>query len=802
MNFRFTLFFGLFGLMVLFSMTISGQSVTVNIKDDERKALVGATLQMIHLADSATSYKVTDQRGRAVFENLQDGLYTLKISYIGFESLEKNITVRGDERQYDFRMEQATVGLDEFTVTARRPMVTQEDDKMIIDPEPIASISSNTLEVLESTPGLYVDQDGGIFLSSATPAAVYINGREQKMSSQDITNLLRNLPPGSVQRIEVLRTPSSRYDAASSGGIINIILKKGVKLGRFGSVNAGMNQGLYGNRTAGFSFNNSGEKSTSYINMNYANNNGLEELNMTRTLWTDTTLSQMAKNKQKSHRVFMGYGYNYDLNENLGFNYDGRINTSLADNSSLSNSFIETSENIRLMESRNILDNILRFLSIQQDLGLLYKLDTSGSELDTKLSYSYTGNTSDQNYLNNYSIPFNVDILGEGQNIQNRHFLIFQSDLTKQLPFEFKLETGFKSASQMYDSDADYFKFQNNILINDSQRTNTFNYEESINAAYFQLSRTLFWKILLKAGIRMEHTYMMGNQTVPVDTNFLVKRFDWFPYVYLSRPLFNIGEFELRTYLIYRKTISRPDYQNLNPYIKYIDEFMYETGNPSLKPQFTENYEANISFDERPLFAIGRTHTRDIFSSVVYEDENQGEVLVRTYDNLGKSTETYFRAMAGIPPGKKYFFILGGQYNYIEYDGYYDEKPLIYERGGWRLFTFHSLNLFKETKLTMSGFMMINGNYNFFELDDFGALNFGISQTFLDKNLLINISARDVLRTMVTKFQLNQGTIQSYGDRYTDNQRIGINIRYNFGIKKKDEMKDMFQINGQESPAL
>jgi hypothetical protein len=86
---------------------------------------------------------------------------------------------------------------------------------------PGAGISTNTLEILESTPGLLVDQDGGIYLSSATPAIIFINGREQKMSSQDIMTILRSLPPGSVQRIEVIRTPSAT-DIPTHAGLASI----------------------------------------------------------------------------------------------------------------------------------------------------------------------------------------------------------------------------------------------------------------------------------------------------------------------------------------------------------------------------------------------------------------------------------------------------------------------------------------------------------------------------------------------------------------------------------------------------
>jgi iron complex outermembrane recepter protein len=176
---------------------------------------------------------------------------------------------------------------------------------------------------------------------------------------------------------------------------------------------------------------------------------------------------------------------------------------------------------------------------------------------------------------------------------------------------------------------------------------------------------------------------------------------------------------------------------------------------------------------------------------VMYNDENQEGVLVRTYDNLGKSSETYFRGIIGIPPGGKYFFAFGAQYNLNEYDGFYENEPLSFVRGSWRYFTFHSLTLFKETKLTASGFMMKNGQWNFYELKTFGQLNFGLSQTLLNKKMTITLSARDVLRSMITKFEFNQGSIYSYGDRYTDNRRFGFNIRYNFGIKKKEERKGL-----------
>lgn len=785
-------------ILIFINHNCESQSLSILVKDDARLPLIGATIQLIQVSDSSIKYSTTGQNGIAEFKDVNNGLHHIKISYVGFQNLEKNISIKPDRQTLEFKMSQKEISLNEVTVTARRPMITQEDDKMIIDPEPMANSSTNTLEVLESTPGLYVDQDGNIFLNGASPAKIYINGREQKMSTEDISTILRSLPPGSVQRIEVLRTPSTKYDASSTGGIVNVILKKGVKIGRFISVNLGMNQGVYGNRFGGFTYNNSDEKSTTYFNINYNSNDAIENLNSTRFLNTDTVLSQVNNIRNIRKQTYIGYGLTYEITPNLNFSYDGRLNGAIPSTDSKSTNLVETIEKTTLFESDNQSNYESKSANIQQDLGIIYKIDTIGSNLDTKLSFNSNFSNSENDYSSLYIFPIHFNILGDGESKQNRYFIQFQSDLTYQFPHKFKVETGIKSSYQSVISSTDYFNTINNIRSVDVSRTSSFKYIENINAVYAQASKTLFWDFLLKVGARMEHTFMNGSQQIPSDTSFIVKRIDFFPYVYFSRPLFKVAKFELRAFLIYRKTINRPDYQSLTPSIKYINEFEYEIGNPNLKPQFTDNIEANVSIDDMPLFAIGQNYTTDIFSSVVYKNPSNENINLRTFDNIGKSKETYFRAMAGIPPGKHYFFGLGGQYNLNEYDGVYQNQPLKYTRGSWRFFTFHSLTIMKNTKITMFGFMMLNGNYNFYELDTFGSLNFGLNQSFLNKKLTVSLNARDVLRTMVTQFSLNQGTIVSSGSRYADNQRFGINIRYNFGISKKENKKNPMGFENEE----
>ncbi len=164
-------------------------------------------------------------------------------------------------------------------------------------------------------------------------------------------------------------------------------------------------------------------------------------------------------------------------------------------------------------------------------------------------------------------------------------------------------------------------------------------------------------------------------------------------------------KYDLRAYLVYRRTTSRPGYQLLNPSQRFVDPYLFETGNPSLRPQFTQNYEANISVDERPIIAVGINNTKDIFTNVIYQADTSRSLAYRTYDNLGKNRELYFRALGAIPPGGKYFIVAGFGYNQNFYEGLYEGKPLSFKKGSWSIFTYQTLKLTLTTQLSLNSFV-------------------------------------------------------------------------------------------------
>jgi hypothetical protein len=649
---------------------------------------------------------------------------------------------------------------------------------------------------MEKVPGLFVDQDGNIYLNSTTPATVYINGREQKMSAADIATMLKSLPPNSIATIEIMRTPSARYDASGSGGIVNVVLKKGVRIGLTGSVNGGFNQGRYGNRFVGINLNNNNGAWSTYLNLQYSRRKTYDQIETNRFFGGDSVLSQDAFTKFPANSYYVGFGVGYQINKKWDINYDGRFNLNESQNSSTNLSQIIKISTGQVVESNEALvQNRGRNFNLTQGLTLKYKLDSLGSEWGTDISYTYSPNKTDQQLATLFFTATPFVGTGDGLIDNKLQFYSVQSNLLKKFARKFTVETGVKSTNVRFTNSTDYFNGKDGNRVKSAFRSGAYAYNEGIQSAYMQASKTSLG-VTLKAGVRMENTNMKGEQKAPRDTSFNLTRTDFFPYIYLSRGIMKIAGYDLRAYLVYRRTINRPAYEYLNPSIRVVDPYLFETGNPSLRPQFTNNYEANVSFEERPVLAIGYNDTKDIFTQVVYPaDSNR---LSRTYDNLGSNKETYFRALGALPPGKRYFFVAGAQYNHNFYQGIIEgNKPLAFKRGSWSLFTYQTFKITPLTTLSMNGFVRFNGMQQFYELSTFGALRASISQQFLKKKLTATISGEDLLYTNQNEFVLNQGSVRAAGFRKSDTRRFGLNLRYNFGFRKRDE-NTMF--NNVESP--
>jgi len=779
---------------VFFSAIAGAQtntSLRVFLTSGKNDSLNNLTLQLFRLPDTLLVNTKPAQINGTLFKVDKFSKYIVRVSGVGYENTERAVGIADKPVSISVLMKKNVKALSTVVVVSRKPLIRQEDDKTIVDAEVLANSSTSAYEVVEKTPGAIVDQDGNVYLNSMTPATVFINGREMKLSSADLASLLKSLPAGSVSKIEILRNPSAKYDAESSGGILNIVLKKGVKLGSSGSVNAGYFQGLYSTQTAGVNINKSSGKINSYLSYQFTKRNNFEELNSKRLIKTDSSLlSQKAYTTYPSVNNYLGAGLDIAFTKKFNIAYDLRLSYTNSKSYALNETGIFKDPTLVILgKNQSDIRNKNNSFFIANNITSKYKIDTAGSELTAEFDLNYYRNNNTQSYTNDYFLPSKPMVSGDGENNNAKYIFTAKADLTLKLPMKITLESGLKATlSTSNNKAAYYYDTGSNGRQADIYQTNTFRYRETICAAYLQLSKT-FFGFMLKPGLRLETTDIAGRQSIPKDTSLSIKRTDLFPYVFLRHKLFKMFGFNLIGNAIYRRSIRRPYYEILNPYPKFIDPYLFDVGNPRLKPQFTTNYEFNITFDDFPVFAFGVNETKDIFSNVTYQDDVT-KIAYRTYDNLGKNREFYFRAVGGIPPGGKYFFYIGAQHNFNDYNGFYQNQPLQYKRGSWLFFMYQEFKAGRTLILNMQGFMRTKALQNFYELKDFGGLYISANKSILNKKANIILSVNDALKTNHVAFSLAQGNVSAEGSRANDTRRIGLTFRYNFGLSKPKETKE------------
>ena len=154
--------------------------------------------------------------------------------------------------------------------------------------------------------------------------------------------------------------------------------------------------------------------------------------------------------------------------------------------------------------------------------------------------------------------------------------------------------------------------------------------------------------------------------------------------------------------------------------------------------------------------------------------------------------------IGAIPPGGKYFIVGGAQYNHNFYQGLYEGKPLSFKRGSWSLFTYQTFKLSGTSQITLNGFVRLKGQQQFYELSPFGSLNLSVNKQFFKKKLVVTVSGTDLFYTNQNNFTLNQGSVSASGYRKSDSRRFGINARYSFGIRKKEQGNSFLDIQSPD----
>ncbi|MES2627326.1 MAG: TonB-dependent receptor family protein [Bacteroidota bacterium] len=615
---------------------------------DQRVPLVYATITVKSLDEpGVVTGGLSSDGGKFLVDALKPGKYEVNISFIGYQTITKIITI--DQKQKTVDLGEIVISADSKSlagveVTAKKQDMTIGIDRKVFDVEKNAITTGGTaLDVLRQVPTLQVDIDGNISLRGSDNITIFMNGKNTGISGANLAQVLKSMPASSVKSVELITNPSAKYDAAGTSGIINIITKKNVEPGNFGSatVSVGNNNKYNANATYNTT---SGKLSTSTtigVNSNQFKHSAFS----LRDNFNPEQASFSTNNYRNGKVTNDGVG----MNGSVDYTFNPKNALSLSYWGGLGRGFLKEENRYEFLDAnRNAYNRYNRFTdnhftSPSADLNLTYTKTFDAerkNELVLSSNYSVSHFDDDQNYLQRQQnlggedaglLPYDQHI-DEMSRVNN---YTFQADYTKAVGETMKLEAGAKSnIRRMNDSfEADSLNNATGIRERNNVLSNTFSYNEMVNAAYVNYSGSL-GKWGYQGGVRAEHTgieiYQQAVSAAPIRRNYA----NFFPSLFVNRK----WEHDWETQLSYSRRINRPNSEFLNPFPDYTDPLNIRRGNPYLNPEFVNAYEASAMkyWTGHSLTVTG--YYRDIRSVFqrIRQVNNEG-VSVVEISNFGKA---------------------------------------------------------------------------------------------------------------------------------------------------------------------
>ncbi|WP_299332976.1 outer membrane beta-barrel family protein [uncultured Psychroserpens sp.] len=633
------------GLFLACSILSYGQNLSVSgtILDENNNPIEFANV-VLYNADESDILRgsSTDDKGYFSISNLESQSYILKVSFIGYSEYKQKIVLTGHLDLKTIQLSESIESLDEVNITAKKPTLERQADRLIFNVENTALVEGNMLQVLKSTPGVLVIGDA-ITVKNATPT-VYINNRKVHLSSEDLNQLLEGSSANAIKSVEVITNPSARYDA-ESGVVLNIVMSKNLVTGYRGSVSTNYTQAVFPRYNAGTSHFFKNEDIS--LNVNYSftkdkiNRDGDDTVN-----YLDNT-----NNLDESWRSFTNRN-TWSETHNLNFNFDYFIN----DNNTLSvssNTLYLPYFKYRISNNTIISDTNAAFLSrfTADNLSRDNKYNL-GFDLDFNHSFE-TGQLTFNTHYTTYNYERNQDVFSNffdsNNNFQNSsafntnanqdtQILSARIDYSLPLNENSNFETGIKVSNIKTESDITQFDVDVNTGTEtiDMQNSDAFDYDERIYAGYVNYDLT-HEKYNLNLGLRVEQTNLEGQSPLSDITNSQ-DYLELFPNLSFQ---YNISD-RYNVFANYKRTIARPGYSDLNPFRFFLNENYVVTGNPNLVPTFVDYYDIGTSLFEGLITLRAYYQNFDGAISEIPRQNNDTNIIEYTSVNFDKTIEYGF----------------------------------------------------------------------------------------------------------------------------------------------------------------
>lgn len=776
----------------------SSTSVRGRVTDKSNKPAEGATVSILLAKDSSVAkIQSSDKSGSYEFLDLSFGRYLVSISAIGYETYySQSIELSAQQNQIglpDIQLVAASTELQAVTVVQRKPFIEQRIDKTIVNVDAaVTNVGATALEVLEKSPGVMVDKDGNISLKGKQSVMVMMDGRPTYLTGEQLASLLKSMPASSIDQIELVTNPSAKYDAAGNSGIINIKTKKNKQKGFNGNLTLNYGQGAYWKTNNSLNLNYRTGKFNFFANGGYSIWNGFQQLDINREFSNSHSKeltaifeqTSLMRSENKNYNIKIGADYYLTKKTTLGFVLNG--NFSPENQKGRNTSY--------MMNAKAQVDSIITASSFNKDLwknrsvnlNMRHQFDSTGKELTADVDVVTYGSNSQQLFVNT---TYNPDWQPKyTEQLRGRlpidiNIYSAKLDYTQPLKKGAKMEAGLKTSIVNTENVADYANLLVGNWASDYDKSNNFDYKENIVAGYLNYNRQIK-KFGVQAGLRYEHTSYEGKQhgnPERMDSSFSRNYGSLFPTLFVSYAANDKNQLAFS----YGRRIDRPAYQDLNPFLFFLDKYTYGRGNPYLQPQFTHNIEFTHTYNSFLTTTLNYSYTKDFFSETFAQgnpqfNEPEYATIVRQ-GNIGSRQNAGVSVSAQIPVQKWWTAILYSNYNYNLFKGELNNETIDVAAGTLMLNVNNQFKFKKGWSAELSGWYRSKGVEGQILIDPMGAVAAGLSKQVLKEKGTLKLNIRDMFYTQKVTGTIDFQTTKASFMNLRDTRVVNLSFVYRFG---------------------
>ncbi len=788
---------------VFTSMTYAQEyRITGRVENTKNEPIVFANVLLMSSKDSKTLQGTSsDENGVFVFEQVEAGDYLLKASFVGNVSEPLAITVVSDAGIGALIIDETGLSLEEVVVTYQKPRLERKVDRLVFNVANTALSDGTIWELLKHTPSVS-DIQGILTVKGSANITVMINGRKVNLPQADIFNLLSGASASTVESIEVITNPPSKY-SAEGGTIIDIKMSKNLVSGYNGALFNRFRQGVFAKHTLGADQSFKGKKIGFTLNYSFSKDKDLirytdrtnfsENGNVT-SVWEAGRDNVIKRNR---HNVSAFFDYSINDRNTLYMSSVNTINPRVNDLFYSSTLIRDVGGDLlSSFNTINVSDQVQ--LNTSYDIDWVHKFKNAGAELGVGGHYTYYDSDIAQDIQTDFLA---VDGSQTGENdfttlsTQGINLYSLQADYSIPLQTSLRIEAGLRYAGIASKNTISQEGFDRNQPGIDPTEAGIFQYDEDIYAAYASFdSKWRKWN--LKSGVRLEYTESIGRldtSTMPKEVSYL----ELFPTLSLKYAQSDKNDFGLQ----YSRRIERPRYNDINPFQYFRGNNTVVEGNPNLLPTIVNNVTVGYTYDNSYTLEFIYFNMENKYNQQVFQD-NESNLLRFISQNLA-SNYSYgfdFTFDKEIAPFWHSRVILAYYHKKETFNDLGSDQLVEAQIESWFGRTKQSFTLFSDKSLFLDIDFMFrsptrNGNSRRDGYNNFGIL---LRKTIWKNRGSISAGVADIFNQgnfMDSRDFLDQSNSTS---TRLENRLFSLALRYKFGnegIKNKNKQKAVEELN-------